>query len=104
PKLAHRLIRFMQAGNRYTATVTTVSEKSLSIIIREGYQAPSMLGRQSFPSKGTAAAYRPATGTAGRYAYDEDEEGDLDSDTENELDAEEAEDETDFEDDEIEDR
>ncbi|MGI8587321.1 MAG: tetratricopeptide repeat protein [Chloroflexia bacterium] len=104
PKLAHRLIRFMQAGNRYTATVTTVSEKSLSIIIREGYQAPSMLGRQSFLSKGTAAAYRPAAGTAGRYAYDEDDEGDLDNDTENELDAEEAEDETDFEDDEIEDR
>lgn len=104
-KLAHRLIRFMQAGNRYTATVTTVSDKSLSIIIREDFQAPAMVGRQSFPSRGAAAAYRPTAGS-GRYGYDEDDEGlgDFESESELDVEAEEADDEAEFEDDEIDDR
>src|SRR5579859_2593414 len=105
PKLAHRLIRFMQAGNHYTATVTTVNDRSLSIIIREDYQAPTMVGRQSFPSKGAAAAYRPAAGT-GRYGYDEDDDssGDFESESEGDLETEESEEESEFEDEEIEDR
>jgi tetratricopeptide (TPR) repeat protein len=105
PKLAHRLIRFIQAGNRYSATVTTVSDKSLSVILREEYQSPTMLGRQSFPSKGTAAAYRPTAG-AGRFNFDEDEDSglDFDSDLDSDLDNDETEDEPEFEDDDIEDR
>jgi tetratricopeptide (TPR) repeat protein len=105
PKLAHRLIRFMHAGNRYTATVTTVSDRSLTIILREAYQDPSMRGRQSFPSKGAAAAYRPAA-TTGRYGYDEDEDlgGEFESENEADIDADESEEETEFEDDDIEDR
>jgi tetratricopeptide (TPR) repeat protein len=105
PKLAHRLMRFLQAGNRYSATVTTVSEKSLTIIIREEYQAPAMLGRQSFPSKGAAAAYRPAAST-GRYGYDEDEDSgaDFDADADTDTDAEDTEEEAEFEDDDIEER
>jgi len=104
PRLAHRLIRFMEAGNRYTAAVTTVNDKSLSIIIREEFQAPSMVGRQSFPSKGVAAAYRVAGGT-GRYGYDEDEDaGEFENEGDADTDAEESEDEPEFEDDDIEDR
>lgn len=105
PKLAHRLIRFIQAGNRYGATVTTVSDKSLSLILREEYQSAAMLGRQSFPSKGTAAAYRPSAG-AGRYNLDEDDDSgsDFDPDADPDADADESDDEPEFEDDDIEDR
>jgi tetratricopeptide (TPR) repeat protein len=103
-RLAHRLIRFMEAGNRYTAAVTTVSDKSLSIIIREEFQAPSMVGRQSFQAKGVPAAYRVAGGT-GRYGYDEDEDtGEFENDSDTDSDAEESEEEPEFEDDDIEDR
>jgi tetratricopeptide (TPR) repeat protein len=105
PKLAVRLIRFLQAGNRYNATVTTVSEKSLALILREEYQAPTMVGRQSFPSKGAAAAYRPVGG-ASRYGFDDDDDGggDFESENEADTDADEAEEEGEFEDEEIEDR
>jgi tetratricopeptide (TPR) repeat protein len=104
-KMAHRLMRFMQAGNRYSATVTTVSDKSLSLIIREDFQAPAMAGRQSFPSKGAAAAYRP-TGGVSRYGYDEDEDatGDFEMELDSDADADVPEEEAEFEDDDIEDR
>jgi tetratricopeptide (TPR) repeat protein len=105
PKLAHRLIKFIEAGNRYTAAVTTVSDKSLTILIREVYQAPTMQGRPSFPARAVPAAYRTAREGAPRYGGDDDDEGfgdDYDSDTD--TDAEEPEEEAEFEDDEIDDR
>jgi len=104
PKLAHRLLKFIEAGNRYTAAVTTVSEKSLTILIREVYQAPTMQGRPSFPARAVPAAYRTARDAA-RYGGEDDDEGfgdDYDTDTDTE--AEEPEEETEFEDDEIDDR
>ena len=105
PKMAQRLLRFIQAGNRYTAAVTTVNDKSLSVLIREEYQDPSMIGRQSFPSKGATAAYR-ATSGASRYTYDEDEDsgGEFDGDAESETETEESEDDGDFDEEEIDDR
>lgn len=105
PKMAQRLLRFIQAGNRYTAAVTTVNDKSLSVLIREEYQDPSMIGRQSFPSKGATAAYR-ATSGASRYNYDEDEDsgGEFDGDAESETETEESEDDGDFDEEEIDDR
>jgi tetratricopeptide (TPR) repeat protein len=105
PQLAHRLIKFIEAGNRYTAAVTTVSDKSLTILIREVYQAPTMQGRPSFPARAVPAAYRTAREGAPRYGGDDDDEGfgdDYDSDTD--TDAEEPEEEAEFEDDEIDDR
>ena len=47
-----RLIRLMAGGNKYAASVTSSSEDSLSIIIREIYQHPNQAGQLSFPSKG----------------------------------------------------
>ncbi len=104
PKLAHRLLRFIEAGNRYSAAVTTVSEKSLTILIREVYQAPTMQGRPSFPAKAVPAAYRAREGAA-RYGAEDDDEGFGDDyDTDTDTDAEEPEEEAEFEDDEIDDR
>jgi len=52
PKHSQRLIRLMQGGNTYSATVISSSENMLGVIIRELYQHPSQEGQLSFPSKG----------------------------------------------------
>ena len=52
PKHAQRLIRLMSGGNRYSASVVSVSEYAVSIIIREEYQHPDQVGLPSFPSRG----------------------------------------------------
>jgi tetratricopeptide (TPR) repeat protein len=76
PKLALRLIRFIEAGNRYTAAVTSVGERQLKIIIRETYQHPSMRGRLSFPPKTSVAGYRAYTrDSVLRYGLEDEEEG-----------------------------
>ena len=63
PKLASRLIRLIKGGNRYEATVTSVGEQELTIIIREAYKDHSQAGIVSFPSKGGAEyqVYLPST-------------------------------------------
>lgn len=63
PKLASRLTRLMKGGNRYEATVTSVGEKELTVIIREVYQHPSQSGTVSFPSRSGAdyRVYLPST-------------------------------------------
>ena len=93
PRLALRLIRFLEAGNRYTAAVTSVGERELRLIIRETYQHPSQRGRLSFPPKTTAAGYRAYTrDSVLRYGLEDDDEGvDVDSDEEEEGEAGEEE-------------
>lgn len=93
PRLAIRLIRFLEAGNRYTAAVTSVGERELRLIIRETYQHPSQRGRLSFPPRASAAGYRAYTrDSVLRYGLDDDEEGiDSDGDDEEEGDAGEEE-------------
>lgn len=51
-RYGQRLARLISGGNIYTASVTSLSDESLSIIIREIYQHPSQIGHISFPSKG----------------------------------------------------
>ena len=48
PRLANRLINFMEGGNRYAAAI--LSMVPVRLIIREEYQHPSMFGKVSFPS------------------------------------------------------
>ncbi|HEX2916109.1 MAG TPA: tetratricopeptide repeat protein [Chloroflexia bacterium] len=92
PKLALRLVRFIEAGNRYTAAVTSVGERELKIIIREVYQHPSQRGRLSFPPKTSAAGYRAYTrDTVLRYGLEDDEEGLEDNDEEEEGESSEEE-------------
>jgi len=57
PKLGKRLIKFIQAGNRYTAAIMSLDNHSVRVLIRETYQHPSMAGRVSFPPK-----YAPGEG------------------------------------------
>jgi tetratricopeptide (TPR) repeat protein len=96
PKLAKRLLGLMATGNRYTAAVTTASQSSISIIIRETYQHPGNRGKFSFPPKALpTGAYRPYMREGAlRYGMEEDEDTlyDLDSDDADNDDADAEED------------
>lgn len=59
PKLARRLLRLMDGGNRYAAAVLGINDWGLSIILREVYRHPSLHNISSFPaaSKGEYRVY-----------------------------------------------
>ena len=54
PRLASRLIKLIQGGNKYETTVTSVSSVALTIIVREVFKHPSLSGVVSFPRRGGA--------------------------------------------------
>ncbi len=56
-KTASRIKRLMSGGNRYAATVKSVDDRAVTIIIREVYKHPSQAGIVSFPSKASSGAY-----------------------------------------------
>jgi tetratricopeptide (TPR) repeat protein len=60
-RLARRLIKFIQGGNRYLAAVTAVEPGTVKLMIRETYQDPKFIGKPSFPQrrKREAEAFRP---------------------------------------------
>jgi len=100
PKLAKRLIGMIEAGNRYAAAVTTVTDSNITIIIRETYQHPSQRGKFSFPPKALpAAGYRPYMREGAlRYGMEEDDEGMYDYDSDDaDVETDENEEELDFE-------
>ena len=51
PKLGRRVMRLLEAGNRYEAAVIGVKEQGTSIIMRETYRHPSLNNVCSFPAK-----------------------------------------------------
>jgi tetratricopeptide (TPR) repeat protein len=48
-KLARRLLKFIQGGNRYQAGVTSCDAGVVKVIVREVYQDPKFAGKPSFP-------------------------------------------------------
>jgi len=56
PRHGQRLVKLMQGGNKYTATVINATEEGVAVIIRETYQDPSQVGSLSFPPRGVEAA------------------------------------------------
>ncbi len=56
PQLTSRLNRLIKGGNRYEATVTSVGEQELNVIIREVYKHPTQSALVSFPSKVSSPA------------------------------------------------
>jgi len=73
-KLGLRLIRLMEAGNRYIAAITSLSEDSGRVLIRETFQHPSQVGRPSFPPQ-AVEGFRPyVKDTMLKYDLDEEEE------------------------------
>ena len=51
PKLALRLLRMIEGGNKYAAAVKSVNDKGAELIIKEVYRDPSQT-RVSFPTSG----------------------------------------------------
>jgi hypothetical protein len=49
PKLARRLIKFIQGGNRYQAGITSCEGSTVKVIVREVHQDSKFLGKPSFP-------------------------------------------------------
>jgi hypothetical protein len=58
PKHGQRLVKLMEGGNKYTATILNSTADSVTVITREAYQHPSQAGRLSFPPEGSTS-YRP---------------------------------------------
>ena len=50
-KLARRLIKFIQGGNRYQAGVVNCDGNDIRVILREVYQDAKFVGKPSFPMK-----------------------------------------------------
>ncbi len=50
PKLAQRLIKFMDGGNQYVAAISALDEREVRLFIRETFQHPSQVGKLSFPA------------------------------------------------------
>ena len=48
-KLARRLIKFIQGGNRYQAGITSCDGSTVKVIVREAHQDPKFVGKPSFP-------------------------------------------------------
>lgn len=81
PRLAARLIKFMEGGNRYQAGIAELENGTVRIIIRETFQDPSQFGKVSFPAQGgggTIRAYIKDT----MVRYNQDEEDEFGEDTE----------------------
>jgi tetratricopeptide (TPR) repeat protein len=51
PKIGQRVIRLVEAGNRYSAAITSIDEHHVRVIIREEFRDPSMRSRPSFPTQ-----------------------------------------------------
>jgi tetratricopeptide (TPR) repeat protein len=76
PRLANRLINFMEGGNRYAAAILAIENGQVRLIIREEYQHPGMFGKVSFPSQGGGDMIRAYIKDS-ILRYDRDEEEDL---------------------------
>jgi hypothetical protein len=61
PRLASRLITFMEGGNQYAAGITELRDHVVRIIIRETFQHPSQFGKVSFPARGGGETVRAYT-------------------------------------------
>ena len=70
-KTASRIKRLMSGGNRYAATVKSVDDRAVTIIIREVYKHPSQAGIVSFPSRTSSGTYNSSPSLGYDSAEDE---------------------------------
>jgi tetratricopeptide (TPR) repeat protein len=81
PKMALRLLRMMEGGNKYAAAVKSVTENDAEVIIKETYRDPSQT-RLSFPAIGADVGRAYVKESLLRLGDDDDDEIDDDSDSE----------------------
>jgi tetratricopeptide (TPR) repeat protein len=51
-----RLVKLIEGGNKYTASIVSSTENSVTVIIREVYRDPGQSGTLSFPTRGVEEA------------------------------------------------
>ncbi len=105
PRLASRLIQFMQGGNQYAAGIAEMRDHTVRLIIKEMFQDPAMFGRVSFPTQQTGGdTIRPYIkdsvlrheredeefGEEGEYLDEEDELEEAEGEAEEEEDVEDS--------------
>ena len=88
-RLGLRLIKLLEAGNRYSTAITSLDRSGVRVIIREVFQAPAMAGRPSFPVKAASGFRSYLREGILRHEADEDYE-DLDDDDPTDESEEEA--------------
>jgi tetratricopeptide (TPR) repeat protein len=81
PRLANRLINFMEGGNRYAAAILVMENGQVRLIIREEYQHPNMFGKVSFPSQGAGDPIRAYIKDS-MVRYDREDEDEMGNDDE----------------------
>ncbi len=81
PRLANRLVNFIEGGNRYAAAILAMEQGQVRLIIREDYQHPGMFGKVSFPSQGSGDMIRAYTKDT-MLRYDREDDDELGSDDE----------------------
>jgi hypothetical protein len=74
PKHAQRLIKLVQGGNKYTAAIISAAENKVTIIIRETYQDPSLVGQPSFPPRWAEALHNYGGERTAGHHWEEEEE------------------------------
>ena len=73
PRLALRLIRLMNGGNRYEGAVVSVKPEEVAVLLVEVYRDPSQAGISSFPAKDYSAQFKDAVL---QYDLESEEDGD----------------------------
>ncbi len=74
PRLANRLIKFMEGGNQYAAGLTDLSSREVRLIVRETFQHPKMFGKVSFPTQGGEVSRGYIRDTMLRYENEEEDD------------------------------
>jgi tetratricopeptide (TPR) repeat protein len=98
PRLANRLIKFMDGGNQYAAGIAEQSDHEVRLIIRETFQDPSQFGKVSFPSRGGGETIRAYTkDSMVRHDRDDDDDSGDDADYVDDSDEDDAEEKADVE-------
>lgn len=91
PKLALRLNKLMEGGNKYAAAVAGVGNDSVRVIIKETFQHPTQVGKLSFPAGRAGDVTRPYTRESMVRTDVEDDEELADDGDESEYDEQEDE-------------
>lgn len=87
PKLAQRIVRLVQMGNKYTAAVTAADDQNVRVIVRELHRDASMGNRASFPMAIPPDQFRAYVKDS-LLRYDLDDEEDLMDDADTDVEAE----------------
>lgn len=78
PRRGTRLAKLMRGGNKYEATVTSIGEFQVEIIIRETFQHSSQIDILSFPSKSTGSIKSTNSSQSSNRFHSENDRKDMD--------------------------